>query len=195
MALPRHGLCQPLSFRLPSLQNCWGTKACCSRYLVCVLVALSHVPLSGMDCSPPGYTVHAILLARKLERVPFPFPGYLPDPGIDPGSPALQVDSLPSQPPGKPLNYLVCGVLLQQLELRPLHVPTIVQLLSHVRLCETPWTIAHQASLSSTISWILLKLMSIELVMPSNHLILCCPHYQAPTTGLSYFLYVLSPLF
>ena len=39
----------------------------------------------------------------------------------------------------------------------------------------TPWTAAHHASLSITNSWSLLKLMSIELVMPSNHLILCCP--------------------
>ena len=39
----------------------------------------------------------------------------------------------------------------------------------------TPWTAARQASLSSTISWSLLKLMSIELVMPSNHVILCRP--------------------
>ena len=39
----------------------------------------------------------------------------------------------------------------------------------------TPWTAAHQASLSFTMSWSLLKLMSIEAVMPSNHLILCCP--------------------
>ena len=39
----------------------------------------------------------------------------------------------------------------------------------------TPWTAAHQASLSITNSWSLPKLMSIELVMPSNHLILCCP--------------------
>ena len=45
-------------------------------------------------------------------------------------------------------------------------------LLSHVRLFATPWTAAHQASLSFTISWSLLKLMSIESVMPSNHLIL-----------------------
>ena len=47
-----------------------------------------------------------------------------------------------------------------------------VQSLSHVRLFETPWAAAHQASLSITSSWSLLKLMSIELVMPSNHLIL-----------------------
>ena len=45
-----------------------------------------------------------------------------------------------------------------------------VQSFSCVRLFATPWTVAHQASLSFTISWNLLKLMSIELVMPSNHL-------------------------
>ena len=50
-----------------------------------------------------------------------------------------------------------------------------VQLLSRVRLFATPWTAGHQASLSITNSWSLLKLMPIELVMPSNHLILCCP--------------------
>ena len=50
-----------------------------------------------------------------------------------------------------------------------------VQSLSHVRLFVTPWTAAHQASLSITNSRSLLKLMSIESVMPSNHLILCCP--------------------
>ena len=50
-----------------------------------------------------------------------------------------------------------------------------VQLLSRVQLFVTPWIAAHQASLSSTISWSLLKLMSIESVMPSNHLILCRP--------------------
>ena len=49
----------------------------------------------------------------------------------------------------------------------------IVQSLSHVRLFVTPWTAACQASLSFTISQSLLKLMSIESVMPSNHLILC----------------------
>ena len=48
-----------------------------------------------------------------------------------------------------------------------------VQLLSHVRLFATSWTAAHQASLSITNSWSLLKLMSIKLVMPSNHFILC----------------------
>ena len=55
-----------------------------------------------------------------------------------------------------------------------------VQLLSHVRLFETPWTAACQTSLSIN-SWSLLKLMSTELVMPSNHLILCCPLLLLPS--------------
>ena len=50
-----------------------------------------------------------------------------------------------------------------------------VQLLSHIRLFVTPWTVAHQASLSITNSWSLLKLMSMASVMPSNHLILWHP--------------------
>ena len=51
----------------------------------------------------------------------------------------------------------------------------VVQSLSHVRLFMTPWTAACQASLSITISRSLLILMTIESVMPSNHLIICCP--------------------
>ena len=50
-----------------------------------------------------------------------------------------------------------------------------VQSLSHIQLFATPWTAAHQASLSINNSWSLLKLMSIELTMPSNDLLLCCP--------------------
>ena len=56
-----------------------------------------------------------------------------------------------------------------------------VQPLSRVRLFATPWTAARQASLSMTNSWSLLKLMSIELVMPSNHLILCPPLLLLPS--------------
>ena len=58
---------------------------------------------------------------------------------------------------------------------RIMYVKCLVgQLLSHVQLFVILWTTAHQASLSFTISQSLLKLMSIESVMPSNHLILCC---------------------
>ena len=56
-----------------------------------------------------------------------------------------------------------------------------VQFLSHVRLFATPWTAAHQASLSITSSRSSLKLMSIESVMPSNHLILYHPLLLLPS--------------
>ena len=56
-----------------------------------------------------------------------------------------------------------------------------VQSLSHVQLFATPWTLACLASLSITNSQRLLKLMSIHLVMPSNHLILCCPLLLLPS--------------
>ena len=57
----------------------------------------------------------------------------------------------------------------------------LVQLLSCVQLFVTPWTAAHQASLSITNSQSLLKFMSIESVMPSNHLILCRPLLLLPS--------------
>ena len=56
-----------------------------------------------------------------------------------------------------------------------------VQLLSHVRLFATPWTVAHQASLSITNYRSLLKLLSIESVISSNHLILCCTLLLLPS--------------
>ena len=56
-----------------------------------------------------------------------------------------------------------------------------VQLLSHVQLSATPWTAVCQASLSITNSWSLLRLMSIESVIPANHLVLCCPLLLPPS--------------
>ena len=56
-----------------------------------------------------------------------------------------------------------------------------VQSLSHVKLFASPWNAAHQASLFITNSWSWLKLMSIELVMPSSHLSLCHPLFLSPS--------------
>jgi len=56
-----------------------------------------------------------------------------------------------------------------------------VQSLSHIRLFVTPWTAAHPASLSISKSWSLLKLMCMESMMPSNHLILCHPFLLPPS--------------
>ena len=53
-----------------------------------------------MDCSLPGSFIHGIFQARVLEWVAISFSGDLPDPGIEPRSPALQADALPSKPPG-----------------------------------------------------------------------------------------------
>ena len=62
-----------------------------------------------------------------------------------------------------------------------MHQFSSVQSLSRVWLFATPWTAAHQASLSITNSRSLLTLMSIELMMPSNRLILCCPLLLLPS--------------
>ena len=86
--------------------------------------------------------------------LPFPSPGDLPDAGIKPQSPSLWADALTSEPQVQfsSVQSLGCGLLIV-----------------------IPWTVACQASLSITNFQSLLKLMSVELVMPSNHLILCCP--------------------
>ena len=53
------------------------------------------------DGSPPGSSAVGFSRREYWSELPFPSPGDLPDPGIEPGSPALQADSLPSEPPGK----------------------------------------------------------------------------------------------
>ena len=62
-----------------------------------------------------------------------------------------------------------------------------VQLLSCVRLFVTPWTAASQVSLSFTVSWSLFKLMLIESVMPSNHLVLCNPLLPSVFPSIRFF--------
>ena len=56
-----------------------------------------------MNYGPPGSSVHGILQARILEGLPFLSPGDLPDPGIEPRSPVLQADALPSETPRNPI--------------------------------------------------------------------------------------------
>ena len=75
-----------------------------------------------------------------------------------------QANSLPLSHPGSPYFHFCCCCSVAQ-----------------SCLFVTPWTAACQASLSFTISWSLLKLMSIETVMPSNHLILCRPLLFPPS--------------
>ena len=60
-----------------------------------------------VDCSLPGSSIHGILQARILEWVVISFSRDLSNPGIEPGSPSLQTDALPSEPPGNPMIYLL----------------------------------------------------------------------------------------
>ena len=117
-----------------------------------------------VDCSTPGFSVHPQLPELAQTHVhragdaiqPYHPPGDLPKAEIKPASPPTGGQFFTTQPPGKPPSILCSSV----------------QLLSRVQLFATPWTAALQASMSITNSQ-LLKLMFIEAVMPSNHLILC----------------------
>ena len=70
-----------------------------------------------MDISLPGSSAHGFSQARVLEEVEFPSPGDLPNPGVEPSSPALQADSLQNEPPGKPKMRLDYVTLLKSLSL------------------------------------------------------------------------------
>ena len=72
--------------------------------MLCLIAQLYLTLCDPMDCSLPGSSVRGILQAGILEWVSMPSPGDLPNPGIKPRSPALQADSLSSEPPGKPKN-------------------------------------------------------------------------------------------
>ena len=104
-------------------------------------ICFSHVQL----CATPLMAAHQAPPSLELSRqehwsgLPFPSPGVLPDPGIKPRSPTLQADTLPSEPPGKPLStdiqkeIILCGFLGEA---------------SRLRLFVTPWTVAHQDPLA-----------------------------------------------
>ena len=142
-----------------------------------------------MDCSPPGSSIHGIFQARVLEW------GATAFSRLQCYQYSILVTHLVTLAHPWPLKLLVVvfSLRVQDYESSPTfwwisHAhPVIwpignqfssVQSLSHVWLFLTPWTAARQAFLSITNSHSLLKLMSIESVMPSNHRILCallCP--------------------
>ena len=89
-------------------------------------------------CDPVDYRIHGLLQARILERVAFPFSRDLPNPGIEPRSPALQVDSLPAEPQGKhkyigvgSLSLLLRIFLTQELNRGLLHCRWMLYQLSY----------------------------------------------------------------
>ena len=78
----------------------------CMNFLCCAVLCLVAQSCPTLchprDCSPPDSSVHGNLRARIWSGLPCPPPGDLPNPGMESRSPALQVDSLLSEPPGKP---------------------------------------------------------------------------------------------
>ena len=127
---------------------------------VCSVTQLCPTLCDPMDCSPSGSTVHGISQARILEWVAISF----------------------SRGSSRPSNQTRTSSFISCIAGRFLTTePPAVQLPSCVRLSATPWTAARQAFLFITNSQSLLKLMSIELVMPFNHLLLCCPRLLLPS--------------
>ena len=131
----------------------------CSSYAVFAFFAVSHIPLQGVyTCCNSLSSFYTVLSSMAV------FPSSV-------------------------LFSLKCHQLLRQvfpdnshLDCTPGHIRAhSVQSLSHIRLFVTPWTTAHQASLSITNSQNSPKPMSIESVMPSNHLILCHPLLLLPS--------------
>ena len=102
------------------MQDCLAFKNISFAYLKlnsyslsCLAAQLYLTLCDPMDCSPPESSVHGILQARILEWVAFPPPGGLPNPGIEPASPALQVDSLPLSHQGSPRCFVSCVLSVQ----------------------------------------------------------------------------------
>ena len=73
-------------------------------YCCCLVIRSCPTLCDPMDCSPPSSFVHGISQARVLHGLLFPSPGDLPDPGIEPESPALTGGFFTNEPPGKPGN-------------------------------------------------------------------------------------------
>ena len=125
----------------------------CAQSLSCVRLFVNPWTVAHQVPLPLGFSRQ-----EYSSGLPFLSPGDLPNPGWNQHFLHWQADSLPRS-----------NLVSTQLPF------DVVQLLSRVRPFETPWTAARQASLSFTTSWSLLKPMSIESVLPSNHLVLCHP--------------------
>ena len=136
----------------------------CVCVCVCVYTQSCLTPCDPKNCSPPASSVHGIFQARELEW------GAISYSAIVTSSLYFFIPYISDTIQSLSLTYL-----LNVMPSKSIHISVVVQPLSCVWLFATPWTAARQASLSFTISRSLLKLMSIELAMPSNHLILCHP--------------------
>ena len=143
-------------------------------------VFLSLMRMLLMFSRKRSFTFHLVLSADLL-NLPLLFPHGLPD------SLLLNITgfSIWSFPHVRQfylnLLFFFITICVQSSSSRASNTGVVVQSLNCVQVFATPWIAARQASLSFTISWSLLKLMSIELVMSSTHLILCHPFLVLPS--------------
>ena len=126
-------------------------------------------------CNPMDYTVHGILQPEYWSGQPFPSSGYLPNPGMEPRSPALQADSLPAEPPRKAKNtgmgslsllqrifptqewnqgLLHCRQILYQLSYREAHIVKVLVTQSCPTLCDPRDYTVHGILQSRTLEWV-----------------------------------------
>ena len=161
-ALSRWRPCCYLDFRLFSLQNCKQYV-----YVACKLLSMWHFVIAAWASLSQAYIFFKLEFSKSLLLWRHFRDGYMKD-GF--------------------CSWLflwkseyICQNKSRSSGIFKWHV---VQLLSHVQLFVTPWTAAHQASLSFTISHNLLIFLSIDSMMGSNHLILCDP-FSPPALNLS----------
>ena len=91
-----------------------AAAVCALRAVLCLVALLCLTLYNPMDCSPPGSSVHGILHGGILEWVAMPSSRDLPNPGIEPRSPALQADSLQSEPSGKLTQWTLARMVFKQ---------------------------------------------------------------------------------
>ena len=172
MSLSKHSSCDhPLRSQALSSQSCaldpWGPPS---------IVCMPHPASAFLDCLLPHEQVFTgappFLSYSSQAGALWPLILSFPQ---GPGALATLDSSVSSTSVSS--HLLLSSLLLGQSACDVV----AVQLLSHVQLFVAPWTAAHQASRSFTNSRSLLKLMSVESVMPSNHLILCHPLLLPPS--------------
>ena len=156
---------------------------------VCVYAKLLQLQLcptlcDSTDCSMPGACQAPLSMGFSREEywsgLPCPLTGDLPHPGIK--SEFLMYSALADRSFTTSTTWAARNCFRKVNKSRFTYmIVVVVQSLSHVWLFATPWTAACQASLSFTLSRRLLKLMSIESVMPSNLLVLSCPFLLPPS--------------
>ena len=144
-----------------------GYTYTCERKWKCWLLSCVRLFAAPWNVARQAPVSMGFSRQESWSGLPFPSSEDLPDPGIEPTSPALQVDSS---------LQIEANVILITFPKSFLPYVVVVQSLNCVWLFATPWTAAHQATLTFPISWSLLRLMSAELGMPSNHLI--CHHFS-----------------